>query len=263
MLTTNYVPGAPNWIDLGSPDIGRSADFYTGLFGWTFQSLGPEAGNYGFFQLEGKTVAALGPLGEQDANSAWTLYFHTPDADLTTKTVEQAGGKVRLAPMDVFDNGRMAQFTDPVGAQFAVWQPGTTKGLDAVTVPGSLCWTELHTPDAVTARGFYRQVFGWDTQDMPLPGGQTYTVLSVAGGGEEGSIGGIMQFGEEQLAAGGRPHWLPYFEVLDADAAVAKTEQSGGQVLMPATDMEGVGRMAALADPFGAFFSVIKSAPAS
>jgi predicted enzyme related to lactoylglutathione lyase len=30
---------------------------------------------------------------------------------------------------------------------------------------------------------------------------------------------------------------------------------------MPAVDMEGVGRMAALADPSGALFSVIKSQP--
>jgi hypothetical protein len=27
----------------------------------------------------------------------------------------------------------MAQFTDPTGAAFAVWQPGETVGLDAVT----------------------------------------------------------------------------------------------------------------------------------
>jgi predicted enzyme related to lactoylglutathione lyase len=30
---------------------------------------------------------------------------------------------------------------------------------------------------------------------------------------------------------------------------------------MPATDLEGVGRMAKLADPYGARFAVIKSAP--
>jgi predicted enzyme related to lactoylglutathione lyase len=261
MLSTNYVPGAPNWIDLGSPDIDASVAFYGGLFGWTFQSLGPEAGGYGFFQLDGRTVAAVGPLMQQGAGPSWTIYFQTPDADLTAKTVEQAGGTVRFEPMDVFTAGRMAGFTDPTGAEFAAWQPNETKGLDAVTEPGTLCWTELHTTDAAAARNFYHAVFAWDAQDMPLPGGLTYTVVSTTGGGQEASIGGIMQLADEYIASGATSHWLPYFEVTDVDAVVTKANQTGGTVHMPAVDMEGVGRMAALADPSGALFSVIKSQP--
>ncbi|GDY55595.1 hypothetical protein SVIO_062180 [Streptomyces violaceusniger] len=146
MLTTDYVPGAPNWLDLGAPDTEAAVAFYGSLLGWRFESAGPEAGGYGFFTLDRKTVAAVGPLTEEGARPAWTPYFHTPDAEATAKTVEQAGGTVRLAPFDVFEEGRMAQFTDPGGARFAVWQPGRTAGLDAVTDPGTLCWTELHSP---------------------------------------------------------------------------------------------------------------------
>lgn len=261
MLTTSYVPGAPNWLDLGSPDIEAAVAFYTGLFGWTFESAGPDAGGYGMFQLDGKTVAAIGPLTEEGASSAWTVYFNTPDAELTAKTVEQAGGTVRSAPFDVFTAGRMANFTDPTGAQFAVWQPGENVGLDAVTDPGTLCWTELHTTDAAAARNFYRTVFGWEMQDTPISEDMTYTVLSTAGGGQEASFGGLMQLSEEGRAGGAKSHWLPYFEVTDVDAVVAKAQSTGGGVLMPGVDMEGVGRMAALSDPFGAAFSVIKSAP--
>src|ERR1044072_8070564 len=87
--------------------------------------------------------------------SAWPPYFQTSDADATARSVEQAGGHVRAAPFDVFDEGRMGQFTDPGGARFAVWQPGKTAGLEAVTEPGSLCWTELHSPAPAVARAFY------------------------------------------------------------------------------------------------------------
>ncbi|MEU7241323.1 VOC family protein [Streptomyces sparsogenes] len=55
-----------------------------------------------------------------DPRAAWTPYFHTPDADATAALVTEAGGTVRAAPFDVFDEGRMAQFTDPGGARFAV-----------------------------------------------------------------------------------------------------------------------------------------------
>ncbi|HEX3492309.1 MAG TPA: VOC family protein [Streptosporangiaceae bacterium] len=260
MLTTNFVPGAPNWVDLATPDNDAAAAFYGPIFGWEYQSGGPEAGGYGFFTLGGKTVAAVGPMMEPGGAAAWTLYFNTPDADATANAVTKAGGSVQAA-MDVFTAGRMAQFTDPSGAKFAVWQPGDTKGLDAVTDPGTLTWTELHTADPEAAKAFYQSVFGWSSQDMPM-GDFTYTVITPAGGTtEDSSQGGIMPLVPEMAASGSR--WLPYFEVSDTDAAVAKASELGGTVIAPAMDIDGVGRMAAFADPAGALFSVIKSAQPS
>ncbi len=260
MLTTSYVPGAPVWIDLGSPDIEAATAFYGALFGWEFQSAGPGAGGYGMFTLNGKTVAAIGPLTEEGASSAWTLYFHAVDADATAKAVERAGGTVRIAPDDVFTAGRMAGFTDPTGAQFAVWQPFETSGLDEVTAPNTLCWTELHTTDPDAAKTFYRSVLGWDTQDMPMDG-FTYTVTYPSGGDEETSQGGIMEISNEMLSSGIKPGWQPSFEVVDCDAVVAKASDQGGGILMPPMDAEGVGRMAVLSDPCGAPFAVITSVP--
>ena len=260
MLTTNYLPGAPNWVDLGTPDIDAAVRFYGALFGWQFQSAGPDAGGYGMFTLGGKTVAAVGPLAEQGAAPSWTLYFQTSDANATADAVKQASGTIRAEPFDVFTAGRMAQFTDPTGALFAVWQPGETVGLDAVTDPGTLCWTELHTTDPVAAGPFYRAVFGWVTQDMPM-GDFSYTVIRPAGGGDDSSQGGIVPLSPDMTAAGIATRWLPYFEVADCDAAVARAAEQGGAVTAPAQDVPGVGRFASLADPSGAAFSIITSVP--
>jgi len=260
MLTTNYVPGAPVWTDLATPDIDGTAAFYNALLSWQFRSAGPEAGGYGMFILDGKTVAALGPLTEPGARASWTVYFHTVDADATAKAVEQAGGTVRFGPFDVFTHGRMAGFTDPAGAQFAVWQPGETKGLDTVNVPGTLCWTELHTTDPVAAKAFYESAFGWVAEDAPMAG-FTYTVVRPSGTGQDACHGGIMPISGEMASGGVTPHWLPYFEVADCDAVAATAAERGGNVAMPPADLEGVGRMAALLDPSGAAFSVITSVP--
>ena len=46
MLSTNFVDGAPVWVDLGVPDVARAAGFYGSVFGWTFESAGPEAGGH-------------------------------------------------------------------------------------------------------------------------------------------------------------------------------------------------------------------------
>ncbi|MCP9210150.1 VOC family protein [Streptomyces cucumeris] len=255
MLTTDYVPGAPNWLDLGAPDTDAAVAFYQGLLGWSFESAGPEAGGYGFFTRDRKTVAALGPLTEQNARSAWTPYFHTPDADATAASVEMAGGAVVVAPFDVFHEGRMAHFADPGGARFAVWQPGKTAGLELVNDPGSLCWTELHSPDPVVALAFYHAVFGWDAEDVSFPGG-TYTVLSTSGAGKDGAFGGVAKLQEGHSTPA---QWLPYIQVTDCDGVVTKGQELGGSVLMPAFSAEGVGRMAWLTDVAGAPFGVLTS----
>lgn len=44
MLTTDYVPGTPNWIDLGATDTDAAVAFYSAVFGWTFRSAGPGPG---------------------------------------------------------------------------------------------------------------------------------------------------------------------------------------------------------------------------
>lgn len=257
MLTTDFVTGAPNWLDLASPDTAATAAFYTAVFGWSFESAGPDAGGYGFFQQDGKTVAALGLLTEEGASPAWTVYFRTPDADATAKSVEQSGGTVRVAPFDIMDAGRMSCLTDPGGAEFAVWQPGTTQGLEKTSEDNTLIWVELHAPDPSAVLSFYRSLFGWRSSDMGMLDGMTYTVLSTADGEQEdASFGGLVPVRE-----GMEPRWMPYFNAADADDIVARVQENGGAVLAPAADVPDVGRIAWLADPFGAPFAILNPRP--
>jgi predicted enzyme related to lactoylglutathione lyase len=44
MLSTEYTPGTPRWIDLGSPDVKATDAFYTSVFGWEKEDAGPDAG---------------------------------------------------------------------------------------------------------------------------------------------------------------------------------------------------------------------------
>ncbi|MFF3315002.1 VOC family protein [Streptomyces sp. NPDC003035] len=257
MLGTDFTKGSPNWIDLGSPDTAVAAAFYTALFGWEFVSAGPDAGGYGFFQQDGGTVAALGPLTEEGASSAWMVYFQTPDADATVATARGAGGTVRAEPFDIMDTGRIAQLTDPAGAEFAVRQPGTMKGLDRASENNALCWAELHVPDPGAALDFYGRLFDWRSADMEAPG-MTYRVLSTAEGDQEdASFGGIA----ELQAGADHARWIPYFAVADVDDLAVRAQGNGGSVLMPAADIPDVGRIAWLADPFGAPFALLKPAP--
>lgn len=49
-------------------------------------------------------------------------------------------------------------------------------------------------------------------------------------------------------------YWLPYFEVADPDQATGAAE-----VVVEPHDLDGVGRIAVLVDPFGARFGVMRS----
>ncbi|MFD7445184.1 VOC family protein [Streptomyces sp. NPDC059909] len=261
MLTTRYVTGSPNWIELGTPDIEGASAFYGGLFGWTFRSAGPQAGGYGMFQLGGKTAAGAMAVPPEQGATAWNLYFQSPDADATAKRVRDGGGTVVAEPMDVFDLGRMAIFSDPAGVGFATWQPGTNKGLDVVNETGSLRWAELYTPDTESALGFYRSLFGWEEFGVPIPGGDAYTTVNPPGTGPEGMFAGLVPLETDPTEAADGPYWLPYFEVDDTDASVAQAEKLGGKVRLAPLDLEDVGRIAKLADPYGARFAIIKSVP--
>ncbi|CAL9584989.1 Putative glyoxylase CFP32 [Streptomyces sp. enrichment culture] len=258
MLTTRFVDGSPNWIDVGTPDIDGAASFYGALFGWRFRFAEPEAGGYGFFQLDGRTVAGGMEITPEQGPPSWTVYFRSPDAEATATASEQAHGGVLMRPMDVMGKGSMAILADRAGVPFGIWQPGRRAGLDLAGEPGSLCWVELYTPDVPAAAAYYRAVLGLETSAVPFPGG-TYTCVNPAGQAEDGMFGGLVP--TSGGPAGAEPGWLPYFEVPDADAAVTGAEELGGTVRAPATDVEGVGRVARLADPYGARFAVIRTAP--
>ncbi|TQN28620.1 hypothetical protein FHX37_3977 [Haloactinospora alba] len=261
MTTTDFATGSPCWIDLGATDTDAAVAFYGAVFGWEYHPFGPEPGGYGAFRSGGRTVAAVGPLTEEGARPSWTVYFATPDAEKTASTVRRAGGTVRVEPGDVGGEGRLAQFTDPVGADFAVWQPGATRGLERTGDPGSLTWIELCTSDVAALVEFYRALFGWTTSDVPLPGGGGVYSLIIPQDGNVGQAqGGMVQLDADSMREEGGPYWHPVFEVADCDATIARVTDNGGKVRMGPEDAEGVGRLAVCLDGSGAEFVVLTSA---
>lgn len=125
------------------------------------------------------------------------------------------------------------------------------------TTHGAVSWTELMTTDVDAAKKFYSEVFGWKTKDMPMPDGNgTYTCVRTADAGEKEGIGGLMSM-PPNLPPGVPPSWTPYVTVDNVDEAVAKATGLGAEVVMPAMDMKGVGRMAWIKDPQGAVIALI------
>ncbi|MEI7030201.1 VOC family protein [Streptomyces pratensis] len=262
MTSPAFPDGAPNWVDLGTPDLGGAAAFYKGLFGWDLVPGGPEVGGYGMFTLGGRYTGGVMTVAEDGSPSAWSVSFRSPDVAATADAVARAGGSAAFEPMDVLDFGSMGGFTDPAGAYFGVWQPKGHTGFGVVQEPGSFLWAELYTPDVPAAAAFFRSVFGWQTEELKVEGTDyAYTTVHPAGAGPEAAFGGLVRMGDVPSEAARGPHWLPYFDVADVGATVAEAKRLGGSETLAAMEVPGVGTMANVADPYGAVFAVIKPRP--
>jgi uncharacterized protein len=118
--------------------------------------------------------------------------------------------------------------------------------------PGSFSWADLATTDPAAAKKFYGELFGWSSEDQPMPQGGSYALASVKGK----NVAGIAGMMEEQKKAGMGPHWTVYFTVASVDDTAKRATELGGKALMPPMDVIDAGRMAVLQDPAGAPFAV-------
>lgn len=250
--TSPWPAGVPCWTDLTTPDVAAAKAFYVEVLGWSYQDTGADDAGYAIAEVRGAAAASIGPQHWEGAAAAWTLYLASDDADNTAAAVAEHGGTLVLPPGDVGPLGRMFVATDPTGATFGGWQAGTHIGAGIANEPGGLTWEDLRSPDPDAARAFYTAVFGYRTEPLAMAG-PDYTTFALPG--EEAPLGGM----GGMMGADGQPaHWIVYFGVADAAAAVVAAEGAGGSVLMRDFDTP-YGRMAGLADPAGAAFWVVQT----
>jgi len=114
---------------------------------------------------------------------------------------------------------------------------------------GQFVWHDLLTSDVQSASAFYAAVAGWQYE----PGREGALMIRA----ETEEIGRIAPM--PASAAHAPPHWLGYVAVQDVDAIARQATELGGRVIVPGTEIPGVGRFAVLADPQGAVFAVFAS----
>jgi predicted enzyme related to lactoylglutathione lyase len=242
-------------VDLQTTDQAAAKAFYGGVFGWTYDDQPMDAGAvYSIAKIGDGQVAAIAPqspeLKPAGAPPMWNTYLAVDSVDDATAMVGPACGTVAMEPFDVMDAGRMSFVLDPSGAPVALWQANQHIGASLVNEPGTVTWNELIT-DNPAAVPFYEQVLGVTTTTMEM-GEDKYTMFQVGGKEVAGSMPPQM--------AGVPNHWQVYFAVADADAAAAKIKQLGGSVMVEPFDTP-IGKMAVVADPQGAVFSLFQAPP--
>ena len=120
-------------------------------------------------------------------------------------------------------------------------------------MPNPFVHVELNTTDPAKAKEFYGSLFDWKLEDMPMGGGDVYTLIGV---GEEGTGGGMMQ----HPVPGAPSMWLAYVSVDDVEASTKKAQSLGATIIRDKTEVPQMGWFSILTDPTGAVFALWQAA---
>ncbi len=243
-----HHPGKIVWADLVTPDLAGAERFYSGLFGWTFNTVRTGTTEYAVAIMNGLPMAGLlqkpFPTGEHH-QPTWLPFIAVADVDAAERSAISHGAKTVSEPRTYAGRGRQAVLTDPEGAVFAVLASSSGDPPDFLAAPGEWIWSSLLEHEPAQSAAFYRAVAGYDVFDLPSEGETVHAILSS----DDYARASI-----NTLPANGRrhPHWLNFVRVDSAPDAVAKAVALGGKVLVePYVDRHG-GKIAVIADPAGA-----------
>jgi predicted enzyme related to lactoylglutathione lyase len=113
-----------------------------------------------------------------------------------------------------------------------------------MTSTGRFVWFEYVSKDAPKAQGFFGELFGWSTKNVPMPDG-AYTMIAAPDGT---TIGGYFASPD----GGSKASWLPYLLVPSAADIAAKVKSLGGSIMKDAFKVGDFATMAVVIDPLGA-----------
>jgi predicted enzyme related to lactoylglutathione lyase len=110
------------YVEMGTADVPRAAEFYSYIFGWEFAdptqtaystfSSGPNGLTGGIFRAD-----------QNRLNGTIVLYIMVDDIDLFCEKIISAGGEVVVARSVVPGIGHYAHFKDPSGNLLGLFTP--------------------------------------------------------------------------------------------------------------------------------------------
>lgn len=245
------------WADLVTLDVARAAEFYASLFGWTYETYGPENDDQQSYTLIFSNGVPIGGMvfSERHARSSrpqarWIGVLSVADVDVAAKAAAANRGRVLVGPMDARPRGRTALLVDPEGAAFAVLRSATGDPADYLAEPGEWLWFELWADDVAAMGAFYRALAPYEIS----------TGFAGAGSGIQLKTDGVPRAGILPKLADVPSAWVPYVRVASVAETVARARAAGGRIVIEPTAARGT-TVALLVDPTGAPLAIAQWPP--
>ena len=125
-----------------------------------------------------------------------------------------------------------------------------------MTQPYKTSWHEFSTWEPEAALAFYGATLGWKFEASPLPDGESCWIARKGGR----PVGGVFALTAPNYT-GIPSHWMTYMAVPDINEAESATASAGGEVMRPATEVPGVGKLSVVTDSSGALIGLIEAEP--
>ena len=105
-----------NYVEFVSTDVTRSKQFYSTVFGWSFEDWGPD-----YISFSSATAGIDGGFrsGEAAVGSPLVVLYAS-DLAAIEQAIVAAGGSITVPTFD-FPGGRRFHFSDGAGNTLAVW----------------------------------------------------------------------------------------------------------------------------------------------
>lgn len=110
---------------------------------------------------------------------------------------------------------------------------------------------EILGPNGPSLVAFYRDLFGWELRDATMAGYSSYAFLPSPDEGIGGAVG--------QLEASQEAVVTVYVEAADPQSLLDKAISCGAQLVLPLTEIPGVGEIARFRDPQGNVIGLVRS----
>lgn len=116
------TPGAFSWCELMTTDAKAATEFYSGLFGWSVQTMPMPQGDYHVLKVGDAMIGGIMaiPKEAQGMPPNWGAYVTVEDVDATVRRCQALGGRVCHPPQEIPGVGRFAVIADPQGATLNV-----------------------------------------------------------------------------------------------------------------------------------------------
>jgi predicted enzyme related to lactoylglutathione lyase len=251
--TNEKHPGKFVWADLFTTDPVAATKFYTGLFGWTADTITQHGKAFTVFSNGSRPVAGLAPRPPSNTKrpSRWIGYISVTDLPSVLKLVSNAGGQVRADARDFPQRGAQAIIADNEGSTVGLLQSTSGDSADDEPKPGDWNWFELFAKQPQVVSTFYRQVFAYEmAPDLRTERKNDFLLSS----------GGLARAGVAPLPdrEDAKPGWLGVVRVESIDETLARAVKLGGEVLVSPRAAAFESRFAIIADSTGGTVGLVE-----
>ncbi|PQJ19941.1 hypothetical protein [Tenacibaculum sp. SG-28] len=237
------------WHDLITPNMTASQEFYSKVFGWTFESSNSKGAVTSKILNNGKVIGGMIEVKTASV-SVWITSMIVSPQDMSSKikaAIEQ-GCKLALKPVKIPGRGKQVVLESPQGEEFAfITANDITNTYSKANANGDWIGIELWTSDADKSASFYAAMFDVII-DKKMIDSKPYWMFKK----NTATVAGMILNPVTNQGS----QWVSYVFNNQLSTVTQKTETAGGTVIVAPSSNVRAGKLAVIQDPFGALICV-------